>query len=98
MLPGTVLAVVAQRKATVHEVQPSALDRVHAVWLNGPSFSAKLGGNFPAFQAGVATRSGTRCATRDDTRYTGYDDLGLYCEAASTALDDEAHLLSLIHI
>jgi hypothetical protein len=33
------------------------------------------------------------CAVLDDTRYTGYDEEGRYCEAASPALDDEAHLL-----
>ena len=86
-----------QRKATVHEVQPSLRDAVHAVWLHGPTFSAKLASSasaaWPAFEDGVATRAVTRCATRDDTRFTGYDDSGHYCEAASTALDDDAHLL-----
>ena len=33
------------------------------------------------------------CAVLDDTRYTGYDEDGYYCEAASPALDEEAHLL-----
>ena len=86
--------VAAQRSATVHEVQPSARDRVHAIWLNRPTFSGKLGTSaWPTFEAGVATRSGTMCAAREDARYSGYDESGLYCEAASTALDDDAHLL-----
>ena len=33
------------------------------------------------------------CSVLDDTRYTGYDEYGYYCEAASPALDDAAHLL-----
>ena len=33
------------------------------------------------------------CSVLDDTRYTGYDENGYYCEAASPALDDAAHLL-----
>ena len=33
------------------------------------------------------------CAARDDGRYSGYDEGGQYCEAASPALDDDAHLL-----
>ena len=33
------------------------------------------------------------CSVLDDTRYTGYDEHGYYCEAASPALDDAAHLL-----
>ena len=88
--------VRAQRIATVHEVQPSSRDVVHSVWVNGPAFSAKLPSGassaWPQFQAGVATRAGSQCS-RDDTRYTGYDDSGLYCEAASPALDENAHLL-----
>ena len=91
------LAARAQRLATVHEVQPSAFDTVHAVWINGPTYSQKLPSSassaWPEFQANVPTRSGLRCTTRDDTRYTGYDDSGVYCEAADTALDDNAHLL-----
>ena len=90
-------SVRAQRVATVHEVQPSLRDTVHAVWINGPTYSDKLlssaSAAWPAFQTGLATRSGSRCATRDDTRYTGYDDNGAYCEAASTAMDDNAHLI-----
>ena len=86
--------VAAQRPATVHEVQPSSRDRVHAIWLNGPTFTGKVsGGGWPAFEADVATRSGAMCAARDDERYSGYDEGGLYCEAASPALDDDAHLL-----
>ena len=86
--------VAAQRSATVHEVQPSARDRVHAIWLNGPTFSGKVsGGAWPTFQADVATRSGAMCLARDDARYSGYDESGNYCEAASTVLDDDAHLL-----
>ena len=85
---------VAQRSAAVHEVQPSPLDRVHAIWLNGPTFTGKVwGGSWPTFQASAATTAGTKCASRDDARYTGYDDSGTYCEAASTALDNDAHLL-----
>ena len=38
-------------------------------------------------------RPGPMCAVLDDTRYTGYDEDGRYCEAASPALDDKAHLL-----
>ena len=38
-------------------------------------------------------RSGPMCSVLDDTRYTGYDEDGYYCEAASPALDDAAHLL-----
>ena len=86
--------VAGQRSATVHEVQPSTRDRVHAIWLNGPTFSGKAsGGSWPNFQADVATRPGTTCAARDAARYTGYDEDGRYCEAASTKLDDDAHLL-----
>ena len=86
--------VSAQRPATVHEVQPSSRDRVHAIWLNGPTFSGKVsGGGWPAFEADVDTRSGTMCAALDDARYSGYDEGGQYCEAASPALDDDAHLL-----
>lgn len=85
------------RTAAVHEVQPSLRDTVHAVWLEGPTTSAKLphgaAASWPAFQDGLATRPGSKCATRDDARYTGYDESGRYCEAASTALDDNAHLL-----
>ena len=33
------------------------------------------------------------CSVLDDTGYTGYDEHGYYCEAASPALDDAAHLL-----
>ena len=53
--------VAAQRSATVHEVQPSARDRVHAIWLNGPTFSSKVAGAaqslWPSFQNDLATRS-----------------------------------------
>mgnify|MGYP005713755443 FL=1 len=91
--------VAAQRSATVHEVQPLVRDRVHALWLNGPTFSGKVsGGTWPSFQANAPTRSGTMCAALGDARYSGYDENGNYCEAASTVLDDDAHLLSLIHI
>jgi len=86
-----------QRTASVHEVQPDLRDTVHAVWPNGPTYNGKLSGSasssWPTFQAGVPTRAGSLCAQRDDTRYTGYDDSGRYCEAASTALDDNAQLL-----
>ena len=89
--------VHAQHTAAVHEVQPSSKDLVHAVWMNGPSLSSKLPSSssaaWPAFKASASTRAGERCATRDDTSYTGYDSDGRYCEAASTKLDDEAHLL-----
>ena len=85
------------RAATIHEVQPDLRDAVHAVWLYGPTYSAKLStgaaSSWPAFQSDLSTRSGSRCTTLDDTRYTGYDEGGRYCEAASTALDDKAHLL-----
>ena len=78
----------------MHEVQPSSRDRVHTIWLNGPTFSGKVsGGAWPTFQTEVATRSGTMCAARDDARYTGYDEQGNYCEAASPVLDETAHLL-----
>ena len=139
MLANLVL-VAAQRSATVHEVQPSARDRVHTIWLNGPTFSSKVAGSansfWPSFQDDSATRcrrrssnlcslsprrlepchktfaslrtpprdletlpprvvarSGSMCAVLDDTRYTGYDEDGSYCKAASPALDEEAHLL-----
>ena len=86
--------VAAQRSATVHEVQPLVRDRVHALWLNGPTFSGKVsGGTWPNFQANAPTRSGTMCAALGDARYSGYDENGNYCEAASTVLDDDAHLL-----
>lgn len=91
------LAVLAQRAATVHEVQPASRDVVHSVWVSGPTFTGKLsssaGSAWPAFEDGIPTRSGARCATRDDTRYTGYSSTGYYCEAASPALDQNAHLL-----
>ena len=93
----TLAQLQAFRDASVHEVQPSESDAVHAVWLNGPTHSAKLpssaSSSWPAFEAGAIRRPGTRCAVLDDTRYTGYDDGGQYCQAASTALDDDAHLL-----
>ena len=89
--------VRTQRTATVHEVQPTLRDAIHSVWVNGPTLSAKLASSasssWPPFQTGATTRPGSKCLTRDDTRYTGYDDSGLYCEAASTSLDDNAHLL-----
>lgn len=57
MLTRLVLAA-APRPATVHEVQPSSRDRVHAIWLNGPTFN--LGGaahlHWPSFQDSSATR------------------------------------------
>ena len=60
MLANLVL-VAAKRSATVHEVQPSARDRVHAIWLNGPTFSTKVAGAaqsfWPSFQNDLATRS-----------------------------------------
>ena len=34
--------VAGQRSATVHEVQPSTRDRVHSIWLNGPTFSGTV--------------------------------------------------------
>lgn len=95
LLPG-LLAPAQQRLAAVHEVQPSSRDAVHAVWPHGPTFSEKLPSGaaapWPTFAEGVASRSGARCSTRDE-RYTGYDEDGSYCEAASTALDTNAHLL-----
>ena len=90
-------AAGAERTAAVDEVQPSTRDVVHAVFLNGPTYTQKLGGgdssSWPKFEASAATQAGSRCATLDDTRYTGYDETGRYCKAASTALDDNAHLL-----
>jgi hypothetical protein len=91
------LAVVAaQRTATVQEVQPSERDVTHAIWINGPAYSSKLdssaSASWPSFQSSDATRTGTRCATFDH-KYTGYDENGRYCKAASSALDDDAHLL-----
>jgi hypothetical protein len=87
----------APRPATVHEVQPTLRDATHAVWLHGPTHSGKVDASaaaaWPHFSSSMGTRSGARCATLDDARYTGYDEGGQYCEAASTALDDNAHLL-----
>lgn len=91
LIPSIVLLAVGERTASIHEVQPALADTVHAVWLNGPSHSGKVGG-FPTF--GDATgNTGTKCTQRDDELYTGYDANGNYCEQASTALNDQAHLL-----
>ena len=61
MLANLVLVEAAQRSASVHEVQPSTRDRVHAVWLNGPTFTSKLSGGanlqWPSFQDDLPTRS-----------------------------------------
>ena len=81
----------AQRVATVHEVQPTLKDVVHTVWLNGPTYSSKIGGNWPKFSP-AASKSGARCSTKDDS-FTGYNEGGQYCEAAASDLDDNAHLL-----
>ena len=55
--------VAAQRSATVHEVQPLVRDRVHALWLNGPTFSGKVsGGTWPNFHGyGRKARLPLRC-------------------------------------
>ena len=60
ILTGGLVLAAAPRPATVHEVQPSTRDRVHSIWLNGPTFSGKLSGaahlNWPSFQDDSATR------------------------------------------
>jgi len=82
----------SQRTASVHEVQPSARDVVHAVWVNGPTHSDKLGGQWPAFGTG-AGKTGSQC-TAHDNDFTGYDTNSRYCEKASPDLDNKgAHLL-----
>ena len=86
-------SVLAERTASIHEIQPALSDTVHAVWLNGPTHSGKIGyGNWPKFGSG-AGKSVTKCTNREDALYTGYTDDGTYCEQASSALNDNAHLL-----
>ena len=79
------------RTVTTNEVQPDLRDLVRPVWLNGPTYSAKIGGNWPSFTPGTISKSSTECLHND--KYTGYKDNGDYCEKGSTALDDNAHLL-----
>ena len=79
------------RTVTTNEVQPDLRDLVKPVWLNGPTYSAKMGGNWPSFTPGTISKSSTECLHND--KYTGYKDNGDYCEKGSTALDDNAHLL-----
>ena len=86
----------AQRAATADEVQPTADDVVRAVWVHGPTYSAKLNGaHWPSFDDQATTRPGSQCSAnrRSSDKYTGYDSDGEYCAKASAALDDDAHLL-----
>lgn len=83
----------AVRPATVHEVQPTPRDTVHTVWINGPTISTKNTATlWPVFADGISTLAGSHCAETGDS-YTGYNDNGKYCQAASPALDENAHLV-----
>jgi len=87
----TLAPAVAERTASIDEIQPALSDTVHAVWLNGPAHSGKTGG-FPIF-GDAAGNTETKCTARDDELFTGYSVNGAYCEQASTLLDDQPHLL-----
>lgn len=81
----------AARTATVDEVQPSERDRTRAAWVNGPTHSGKIGGNWPTFSDDAGSTS-TACTTFDD-EFTGYQTNSRYCQNSSPELDDNAHLL-----
>ena len=75
------------REAGVGEVQPHVRDRVHTVWVNGPSYPDNLKPPvWPGFGSG-STHSGTQCdLSQKGERYTGYvGDTGRsgYCRPAS---------------
>jgi len=80
--------------ASADVVQPSWRDEVHAVWLNGPSNSAQLGGNWPNFsdQAPLLYASEHVCDPAR-TAYTGYKTSGAYCQASSNGLNANPHLV-----
>ena len=85
--------VAAQRTATVDELQPTASEQLHTIWVNGPTNSGKLTQpNWPSFSAGSSSTD-TLCTTHDD-RFTGYTTNGQqYCSPANSALDDNPHLI-----
>ena len=89
----TFQAALSQRRASIHEVQPSERDVVHAVWVNGPTISGKVTSRtWPHFGSGASSSSSSVCTTHGDY-FTGYDDEGSYCEPADGTLDEESLLV-----
>jgi hypothetical protein len=81
----------SRAQATLQQVQPTVRDTVHTIWVNGPTHTGKIGGNWPSFGTSSGDTS-SQCTTRDDG-FTGYDSGGSYCEDASNELNEEAHLM-----
>lgn len=50
-LAAALLATTGAEPASVAEVMPDTRDKVHAIWMNGPTHPGKLGGRWPSFGA-----------------------------------------------
>ena len=83
----------AARATAISEIVPNERDRTHAVWMNGPTHTGKIGGNWPSF-TDAAGSTDSQCTTALGTdAFSGYRSNGRYCWSVGTEIDDEPYLL-----
>jgi len=76
----------AKQIATVHDIQPSARDVCHAVWMHGPTHGGKLGGQWPTFAPTPAAKFECKSKAGKEPwkQYCGVDTKAS-CEASGAA-------------
>ena len=96
----------ARREATVAELMPSAKDRVHALWINGPAYRGKIERNamasnsWPQFGGEPARKATTVDGGVCDSslaRYSGYASEGAgspYCFRSSSTIESAQLLIN----